>query len=172
MYTLDDVRAEYDRLDAKCNVDTKGVILKISTRGIRRYGACNYRRINSRYVPMSISLADHIFLDKNMFFHVIRHEYAHALVSLRDGKKHSHDIIWKRACVEVGCDPSRLIDARPSKQLLERQQQRVKYILTCEACGWQRYYYRRGRVVEALSHNASAYHCARCKGPLVVTKRS
>jgi len=72
MYTLDDVRAEYDRLDAKCNIDTKGVILKISTRGIRRYGACNYRRVNSRYVPTSISLADHIFLDKDMFFQCVK----------------------------------------------------------------------------------------------------
>lgn len=39
---------------------------------------------------------------EEQFWDTIRHEYAHALVTLRDGKLHRHDGVWKSACCEVG----------------------------------------------------------------------
>ena len=166
MYTLEDVRAEYDRLDTLCKVDTSAIQLRISSRGIRRYGFCSFRKEGKKLVPRVISLADHIFNEEDIFWQTVRHEYAHALASLRDGKKHGHDDAWKRACREVGCDPTRLIDAQPSPELVARREQRVKYILICDSCGKEYHYYRRGKVVDAFLTGRSGYKCGKCRHAL------
>ena len=39
MHTLEEVRAEYDRLDRLVGIDTRGIELKISTRAVRQLGS-------------------------------------------------------------------------------------------------------------------------------------
>ena len=99
-HTLDDVRREYDRLDALCGVDTTQVALRISKRATKRLGSCKYVGNAVESVTISdfvLDAADEVFYD------TIRHEYAHALVKLRfPRERHGHDARWKAACLEVG----------------------------------------------------------------------
>ena len=49
MHSLEEVRAEYDRLDRLCGLDTSGIELKISKRAVKQLGsfrcpACGYHR--------------------------------------------------------------------------------------------------------------------------------
>ena len=82
MYSIEDIRKEYDRLDSLCGVDT-----------------------SRKYYPTCIMITDFILTLEEEFWDIIRHEYAHALVTLRDGIQHGHDNVWKQACLEVGCPP-------------------------------------------------------------------
>ena len=42
MHTLEEIRTEYDRLDRLCGVDTTGVEIVLSRRGVRRLGSFRY----------------------------------------------------------------------------------------------------------------------------------
>lgn len=39
MHSLEEVRAEYDRLDRLCGLDTSGIELKISKRAVKQLGS-------------------------------------------------------------------------------------------------------------------------------------
>lgn len=169
-FTLRDVREEYRRLDKLCGVSTEGILLKVSTRGVKRLGSCHFSRRNhpdgkSRLVPDSISLSDVIFTDERLFWNVIRHEYAHALVCLRTGKSHGHDEVWQRACKEIGCNPSRTTSTEGIEAVQKRQAERVKFIIRCKSCGREWRYFRKSLVVEDLLKNGnnSRYRCSYCK---------
>lgn len=174
-HTLEDVRAEYNRLDDLCMVDTSFIDLRVSTRATRRYGYCHYKsRANFGaggyiFVPDYICITDFILDCEEQFWNTIRHEYAHALVMLRDGKSHHHDSVWKAACLEVGCNPERVAKNQEAEQKsVERRKTQIRYIVHCRDCGRQWAYIRRGSVVKALKakkvctclcggHNISLY---------------
>ena len=156
-HTLLDVRAEYRRLDKLCGVSTEHIKLKVSARATRRYGFCHYSKrfdaahINGFWVPDYISITDFIFDCDDEFLDVIRHEYAHALVMLRDGKKHGHDAVWKAACREIGCRPDRLSSSEEAfEKSSKRKAEKAKYEIRCEGCGRKFQYTRKTKVVSAI----------------------
>lgn len=156
-HTLEEVRAEYDRLDKLCNADTSHIDLRISHRATHRYGYCHYvKRFSAKciqgfYAPDYISITDFILECEEQFWDTIRHEYAHALVTLRDGKLHRHDGVWKSACCEVGCKPKRTAtDREAGRRSAERRKQNVKYIVRCKKCGRTWTYIRAGSVVKSM----------------------
>ena len=66
-HTLEDIRQEYDRLDALCGVDTSALALKISTRASKRLGSCKY--VGNTVAGVTISdfvmdAADDVFFDR------------------------------------------------------------------------------------------------------------
>ncbi len=100
------IREEYRRLDALCGVDSGSCSVRISTRMVRRLGTFTLRREGASWGGMEIAVSARILGDAELFTDVIRHEYAHMLVYLRDGSvRHGHDRVWKAACLEVGCEP-------------------------------------------------------------------
>lgn len=150
-YTLADIRKEYDRLDSLCGVDTRSITIKISTRSTDRYGYCKYKRENGKLAPDTISITDFILKCENEFWNTIRHEYAHALVTIRTGKKHGHDHVWQDAAKEVGCKPDRLAsDKTAAKMSYQRRSERTKYEIHCRKCGRIYKYMRAGGVVRAM----------------------
>lgn len=158
-YTLEDIREEYDRLDAICGIDTSEIKLKISTRSVNRYGFCKYQ--NKK--PYLISITDFILDNEEAFWDVIRHEYAHALVRLRHpNERHGHDKVFYAACKEVGCNPSRLSNfAREESK--QRRKEREKYIVQCKKCGAQWTYLRAGTVVKMIQMGrGSTFRCPKC----------
>lgn len=158
-YTLSDVRREYDRLDALCGVDTSGIELVISTRGVYQLGCCRYK--NSK--PVQISITDFVFSNDDVFWDTIRHEYAHALVKLRYPKEsHGHDQLFYAACREVGCDARRL-SRFAKEESRRRKESRTKYIVECAICHRQWRYIRAGKVVQGLQSNRRRrYLCPLC----------
>ena len=102
MHTLEEVRAEYDRLDRLLGIDTSEIELRVSKRAVRQLGSF---RVPTRGAGrMRITLSALIFADDAQFWDTVRHEYAHAAVHLlHPGEKHGHDRVWKQMCAVVGC---------------------------------------------------------------------
>lgn len=166
-YTLDDVRKEYNRLDLKCNVNTMGIKLSISYRCIRRYGLCRY---GSDGRPSEIIITDFVLEEEDLFWNVIRHEYAHALVRLRcPGERHGHDEVFYAACREVGCPPTRCLD-NVNSTIIEKKKQ-AKYIVTCNSCGYVWIFYRRSSTVRSLQSDPHSKICPYCKDSKFTVKQ-
>ena len=160
MHTLQEVRAEYDRLDRLIGIDTRMVELKISKRAVRLLGS--FRSPTRGRGPLRITLSALILDDDEQFWDTVRHEYAHAAVYLLyPGQKHGHDQVWRDMCRRVGCDPKRL--APEQGRAAELRQQKVKYIIRCQGCGAESRYIRRGRTVDLmLRGRGKRLRCRRC----------
>ena len=158
MHTLAEVRAEYDRLDALCGVDTRHIRLEVSTRAQRRLGCYREGR------PPAISISAFVMADDALFLDTVRHEYAHALVAIRfPGQRHGHDAVWKDACREVGCPPKATM--KPDAAEAQRREARANYRLRCLQCGQETLYYRRGKIIELVERGRGArVRCTRCGG--------
>lgn len=102
----------------------------------RCYGLCNYRR-------KDISL-NREFCAKAPYeevLDVVLHEIAHALAFIRHGQSCKHDYRWKRVCVEIGADPSRLYTGEVRVEG-NRAKKEVKFILRhCETGKVYKKYY-------------------------------
>lgn len=152
-HSIVEIREEYNRLDALCGVDTSSIDLLISKRAIRQYGCCRhkYNVKSGSYEPYAIYIAEFILECEPAFWECIRHEYAHALVTLRDGKNHGHDAVWKKACEEVGCKAERLcMDAEADRKSMAIRKNRIKYEVKCPNCGRSYRYTKAGNVVRSI----------------------
>ncbi|MCR4935677.1 MAG: SprT-like domain-containing protein [Oscillospiraceae bacterium] len=153
-YGLMDLRREYARLDERCGVDTRGIVLRISARARGRLG------LFRPGPPPSIEISAFVLDREDLFWDTARHEYAHALVWLRDpGSDHGHDAVWKAACLEVGCTPRATV--RPDQALLEARTAQARYRVVCERCGQESIYLRAGKIVQVLQSGSP--HRLRCK---------
>jgi len=151
MTTLEEIRAEYDRLDRLLGIDTTGVKLSFSRRMAKQYGVCTFR---GRF-PEEIRIADFLRRDEEQLLVTARHEYAHAAATLLTGRSHGHDETWKAFCRRIGCPPDRL--SKPCAAMAEKQLEREKtrgpktyYLVECLSCHKTSRYQRRGRVVQTL----------------------
>lgn len=77
MHSLEEVRAEYDRLDRLCGIDTSGIELRISKRAVKRSAASAAWRRGGKN-GLCITLSYLILEDDEQFWDTVRHEYAHA----------------------------------------------------------------------------------------------
>ena len=156
--TLSDIRAEYDRLDTLCGVDSSGITLCISKRAVKRLGCF-------RPVPKpEISISAFVLEDETLFRDTIRHEYAHALVWLRHPReKHGHDAVWKAACREIGCSPRATVAAGETQQAL--REEKAKWSQRCRGCGQETLYLREGKIIRLIrSGHGRRVTCTRCGG--------
>ena len=164
MHTLEELRAEYDRLDALIGIDTRGIELKISTRAVRQLGSFRAPAPGRRGEAPRITLSSLILDDDEQFWDTARHEYAHAAVwLLYPGQRHGHDRVWKDMCRRVGCQPK---SRAPSTGLAaQKREEKIRYIIRCERCGAESRYVRRGKAVELLLRGRGrALRCRRCGG--------
>ncbi len=162
MHTLQEVRAEYDRLDRLLGIDTSGIELRISKRAVRQLGS--FRAPVRGRGRLRITLSALIFEDEGQFWDTVRHEYAHAAVHLLyPGEKHGHDRVWKDMCRRVGCSPKRLAPEQGKAAELRRQS--ARYIIRCDGCGAESRYVRRGKAVELmLRGRGRSLRCKNCGG--------
>ena len=161
MHSVEEIRAEYDRLDRLLGVDTSGAEIVISTRSVRRLGSCRYPSADGTK-PMRIMISAAILDDDAQFWDTVRHEYAHAAVYLlRPGERHAHDAVWRGVCREIGCTPK---SSAPSGEEAERlRRERAKYLVRCRACGAETYYLREGKIIKLLKRGyRKRVHCGRC----------
>ncbi len=150
-HSLDEILAEYSRLDALCGVDSSSISVEISKRMVSHYGYCHFLRKGKKIVPTKICIADFILACGDEFWNVIRHEYTHALVTLRDGKSHGHDAVWKAACLETGCDPTRTSkDPEAHTKAVAQRRKLAKYKVCCNTCGRSWTYIKETKAVKAI----------------------
>jgi predicted SprT family Zn-dependent metalloprotease len=106
------------------NLRSKGWTWGFNTRKVS-LGVC---KLGKRKIELSL---EWIRINQSLpsdFEDVIRHEIAHAIdYHLRGTSK--HDAHWKRICVQIGADPTRLYDNPDAKQ------PKGKYTLVCDKCG-------------------------------------
>lgn len=162
MWTLEQVRAEYRRLDRLLGIDTSRVAVRFSKRMTRQYGVCTF--VKNR--PQEIRLADFLRQEDQVFWDTARHEYAHAAAALLTGRRGGHDEVWKSVCRRIGCPPKRL--APPCGAAAENRRRieatRGVYVVTCLGCGAESRYLRRGTVVKTLEEKRGGIRCRRCGG--------
>lgn len=158
MFTIEDVRREYHRLDGICRVDTSQIPVKISKRAIRRRGSCAY---SGRCVK-EIRLSDFIFDEPaDLFYDTVRHEYAHAVVKLwHPTERHGHDEVWKAVCLEVGCKPNRLTSI--PTEVRKQHEDKSKYLLNCKTCGAQWKFYRKTKLIQNMLAGNPKAVCPHC----------
>ena len=157
MWTLEEIREEYDRLDRYLGIDTRTIRLSFSKRMRRQHGVCCFRGDR----PTEIRLADFLRTDDAAMLETARHEYAHAAAALLTGRRHGHDAVWKRICETIGCRPERLAEATAAQ---EAENAGRGYLVCCETCGAQSRYLRRGAVVRSLEAGEQSCRCRRCGG--------
>ena len=163
MYSLEDIRKEYDRLDRLCGLDTSQIEIAISRRPGRRLGSFRYP-LGEDGSLLRITISAGILEQEEQFWDTIRHEYAHAALYLRcPGERHGHDRLWKELCRELGCAPERL--APQSEPQQRRTEETAKYRVHCKGCGRDSYYFREGKVIKALRRGGRGrVRCGLCGG--------
>ena len=164
MWTLEEIREEYDRLDRYLGIDTRAIRLSFSKRMRQQYGVCCFRGDR----PTEIRLADFLRTDENAMLDTARHEYAHAAAALLTGQRHGHDALWRSLCVRIGCKPERLAERTAAQ---EAKNAARGYLVRCETCGAESRYLRRGTVVQSIEQGRQDCRCRRCGGRTFTLKR-
>lgn len=166
VFQLDDIRREFARLDAITSIDTSHIPIVISTQAKLQRGCCVYAKRGVKAVRFSAF----IFNDQaEDFFNTVRHEYAHALVKLRYPKEqHGHDAVWKRACMEIGCPPTRCSQIPQER---DGHPQNYKYCLSCDTCHAKWNYFRSTERIRAIQNGEQRYICPFCGGRLFSVQR-
>lgn len=165
MWTLNELRNEYDRLDRLLGIDTSGIRLSFSGRMRRQHGVCCFRG----NVPVEIRLAEFLRADAPALLDTARHEYAHAAAALLSGCRHGHDALWRSLCTRIGCRPERLAAVSPAQEALNAA--RGYYLVQCTACGAQTRYLRRGKVVQSIAAGRTDCRCRLCGGQHFILER-
>ena len=131
-FGIDDIRKEYDRLDRLTGVDTSKVAIRISKRMTRRLG--EYKTSGSLFkIKREIAISSRCLGDDELFYEVIRHEYAHAVVNIKHPlERHVHDEVWKKVCRQIGCSPKATIKLDRKYSSASRP---YKYEVVCSKCG-------------------------------------
>ena len=161
-FGIEDIREEYERLDRLTGVDTSRVSLRISGRMTRKLG--EFKTSGSLIgMKREIAISSKCLEDEELFYEVIRHEYAHAVVSLRHPlQRHVHDETWKAVCRQIGCRPKATIKLDGSFRGNTRA---YKYEVVCKNCGASSKYKTRSKVVQyAAGKPFCRLTCRRCGG--------
>jgi len=162
-YSIDDIRTEYDRLDRITGVDTRKVAIRISNRMSRKLGQFSVSGVILSQ-KLEITISSRCLADEKLFFEVIRHEYAHAVVHIRRPlERHVHDKVWKDVCRQIGCRPRATIKLDEPYRAKARP---YKYEVVCKKCGASSKYKTMSKVVRAALRPSifSGVICRRCGG--------
>lgn len=163
MHTVEEIRAEYDRLDKLCGVDTSAIPVILSKRMVNRLGCFRYPR-TPEGKPPQITISALLLGDDEPFWNTVRHEYAHAVVWLRHPQEtHGHDETWKAVCREIGCTPKSTVPATENQAILRRE--KARYMIRCKGCGRETFYLRKGKVAALLMEGqCRRIRCTACGG--------
>lgn len=90
LFTENDIRHEMQRLDVQSGIDTSKIPIRISTRMTSTWGKCVYNLSKGK-------VKEFVFGDRLLRYatyehlvEVVRHEYAHAFVFIKYGKRDAH----------------------------------------------------------------------------------
>ena len=164
MWTLEEIREEYDRLDRYLGIDTSLIRLSFSKKMRRQHGVCCFRGDRRT----EIRLADFLRAEDDAMLDTARHEYAHAAAALLTGRRHGHDAVWKDICVRIGCKPERLTGTTATEEDTNALR---GALLSYNACVDKICYLRRGAVVRSIAQGRQDCRCRRCGGRTFTLER-
>lgn len=169
MFSLYDIRKEYERLDKITGLHiSKEVGLDVTSRCTRRRGV--YKRISKNGVLKheEIVISNFVLAEPpESFFDTIRHEYAHAMDRRLNGPYNpSHGESWKRCCKVVGCAPSATVEASEAQMEYKKSK---GYTVYCQTCGHKWYYQRLSKIPKAIM-GGTKYGCPYCKNEKLSVK--
>lgn len=107
-------------------------------RGKRRIGCCSYK---DKTIELSYLYVENTE-DPELFRNTILHEIAHALTP-----GHNHDNIWKKACLNVGADPSRLCN---DDRIVGANKHLAGWVAKCGCCAKEHVRHRRPKYMNGL----------------------
>lgn len=164
MWTIEELREEYDRLDRYLGIDTRPIRLRFSARMQRQHGVCCFQN----GWPVEIRIAEFLRDDDAAFLETARHEYAHAAAAIITGTRHGHDALWRGLCERIGCRPERLAEVSTAQQAALDSR---GYIVCCCRCGATSRYLRRSRVIHSIETGQGRCRCRRCGGEKFTIER-
>ena len=130
MWTLEQVRAEYHRLDRLLGIDTSGIPVRFSKRMTRQYGVCTF--LKNR--PQEIRLADFLRQEDAVFWDTARHEYAHAAAEENRKRIAAARGVYVVTCLGCGAE-SRYLRRGKVVQALEEKRGQIR----CRRCGGKKF---------------------------------
>ena len=158
-----DIKIIYDemkRLDQISGLDTSAIPVRISSRMTRSWGQCIYTCVRRKYQVKELVFAERLLKHgtEEHILNVVRHEYAHAYVTLTHNKKHGHDAVWKRAALRFGCNAQRC-------ENFDEVDSIYQYKVICQGCGSVSHYRRKVGIVQELERNPNTvkFYCKKCK---------
>lgn len=163
MFSLYDIRKEYERLDKITGLNiSRDVELSLTSRCTRRRGVYKRRSKNGVLQYEKIVISNFVLAEPpESFFDTIRHEYAHAMDKRLNGLYNpSHGESWKICCKIVGCVPSATTEASDAQ--IEYQKSKG-YGLIRQTCGHEWHYQRLSKVLKAIVGGVK-YKCPYCNG--------
>lgn len=171
MHKIEDICKEMRKLDRISGIDTSEIPIRISGRMTRTWGKCRSARRYGKYSVEELVFSARFmkYANDEHFLNTVRHEYAHAFVTLHHNKFDNHGPLWKAAAIRFGCSGDRCTDM---PEVDDNIQSQSKYILECPACAWKRSYERAGKVVQTYQKNPnnSRYCCPICRNNNLVLR--
>lgn len=167
MFTLADIRKEYNRLDQKFGVDTSNIKLSFSTRYINTYGQTQILTDINGSIPKSVTIAAFLRTEEEQFYDTIRHEYAHVLATIKYNKDVGHDYRWERLARECGCKPNRASGENCDSRM-KILASRKTYTVKCLNCNGQYVYLKMSSTVKSIMNNEKRFKCGSCGGDNLV----
>lgn len=156
------IRDEMNRLDKISGLDTSMVPIRISSRMTRGWGLCSCTKVGRQFQVREIVFAKRLLKHgtPEHILNVVRHEYAHAYVTVRDNKGHGHDAVWRQAALRFGCNAKRCENFDEVDDAVDNS----KYKVTCQCCGTSWKYQRKAKIVQELEKkpDSERFRCGKC----------
>ena len=167
MFTIEDIRKEYERLDNETGNNIAKISLEISNRCKTTRGKYCFFQNPIEDEPFKERIVISAFVLKESecdFLDTIRHEYAHAMSVRKYGVNagNGHGYYWKKCCCIIGCKDETTREATEAQKAA--LQNRKQYVIYC-SCGRKFIYYRKSKIVSMIEKgNCATLKCPVCGG--------
>lgn len=174
MFTEEEIRKEYDRLDKILGIDTSHIIIDFGSSNKTETAAFTQFYSNAPTVPKRIrfNMAIMGVLNDTNCLDIIRHEYAHAAVALKENYTGlPHGGPWKKICRQIGCRPSPYTYNGRKIEYIEDYKIKEKMVrVKCCNCGRITMQPDNSRIVKILRNGGNSWNlkCKKC-GRMVFT---
>lgn len=169
MFNKEFILNEIKRLDEMTMMEGAKLKIEISGRMTRCKGMFTYQRnrLTNEIKPVGFkfaaSLLDGRYAEETVI-NTIRHEYAHYLANICNGKECGHGPLFMQACRYIGCKEEQYFTDRVANA--EVIPERLVYVVKCECCSNEYVSARKTKVVS----NVQNYRCGHCNSKLKVTQ--
>lgn len=153
------IHEEMRRLDKISGLDTRNIPVRISSRMTKGWGSCRYLYVRKKYQIKELVFSERLLKcgTEEHILNVVRHEYAHAFVTLTHNETHGHDAVWKYVALRFGCNAKRC-------ENFDEVGSVYRYKVICQRCGSISQYQRKSNIVKELELNPNSirFYCRIC----------